>query len=135
MEEKYLMDVKDVMNELGVSRSKAYQIIRELNDSLEADGYKALAGRIPRPYWKTKFYGYKQMAGQQKGVYMSVYKDKKQGTWYVSFRYVDWTGKKKQKLKRGLRTKKEAQEYEVEFKRKASADMDMELGSFVEIYL
>ena len=42
MEEKYLMDVKDVMNELGVSRSKAYQIIRELNDSLEADGYKAL---------------------------------------------------------------------------------------------
>lgn len=134
MEEKYLMDVKDVMNELGVSRSKAYQIIRELNDSLEADGYKALAGRIPRPYWKTKFYGYKQMAGQQKGVYMSVYKDKKQGTWYVSFRYVDWTGKKKQKLKRGFRTKKEAQEYEVEFKRKASADMDMELGSFVEIY-
>ena len=33
---------------------------------------------------------------------MSVYKDKKQGTWYVSFRYVDWTGKKKQKLKRGF---------------------------------
>ena len=65
---------------------------------------------------------------------MSVYKDKKQGTWYVSFRYVDWTGKKKQKLKRGFRTKKEAQEYEAEFKRKASADMDMELGSFVEIY-
>ena len=63
MEDKYLMDVKDVMNELGVSRSKAYQIIRELNDSLEADGYKALAGRIPRPYWKTKFYGYEQMAG------------------------------------------------------------------------
>ena len=62
MEEKYLMDVKDVMNELGVSRSKAYQIIRELNDSLEADGYKALAGRIPIPYWKTKFYGYKRIA-------------------------------------------------------------------------
>ena len=65
---------------------------------------------------------------------MSVYKDKKQGTWYVSFRYVDWTGKKKQKLKRGFRTKKEALEYEAEYKRKASADMDMELGSFVEIY-
>ena len=43
---------------------------------------------------------------------MSVYKDKKQGTWYVSFRYVDWTGEKKQKLKRGFRTKKEAQNYE-----------------------
>lgn len=65
---------------------------------------------------------------------MSVYKDKKQGTWYVIFRYVDWTGGKKQKLKRGFRTKKEALAYEAEFKRKANADMDMELGSFVDIY-
>ena len=37
---------------------------------------------------------------------MSVYKDTKQGTWYVSFRYEDWKGEKKQKLKRGFRTKK-----------------------------
>jgi|GEM_PF-2577864 len=29
---------------------------------------------------------------------MSAYKDKTQGTWYVSFRYIDWTGKKTQKL-------------------------------------
>ena len=65
---------------------------------------------------------------------MSVYKDKKQGTWYVSFRYVDWTGEKKQKMKRGFRTKKEALNYETEFKRKASADMDMQLESFVEVY-
>ena len=33
---------------------------------------------------------------------MSAYKDKTQGTWYVSFRYIDWTGKKIQKLKRGF---------------------------------
>ena len=65
---------------------------------------------------------------------MSVYKDKTKGTWYVSFRYVDWKGEKKQKLKRGFRTKKEALEYETEFKRKAAADMDMELSSFVDIY-
>lgn len=71
---------------------------------------------------------------EQKGGKMSVYKDVKQGTWYVSFRYVDWTGEKKQKMKRGFRTKKEAQNYETEFIRKASADMDMQLGSFVDIY-
>ena len=65
---------------------------------------------------------------------MSVYRDKKQGTWYVSFRYVDWTGEKKQKMKRGFRTKKEAQNYEAEFKNKATANMDMMLGSFVEVY-
>ena len=34
------------------------------------------------------------------GFKMSAYKDKTQGTWYVSFRYIDWTGKKTQKLKR-----------------------------------
>ena len=38
---------------------------------------------------------------------MSAYKDTKQGTWYVSFRYIDWTGKKTQKLKREFKTKKE----------------------------
>ena len=41
------------------------------------------------------------------GFKMSAYKDKTQGTWYVSFRYVDWTGKKTQKLKRGKSTLEE----------------------------
>ena len=49
------------------------------------------------------------------GFKMSAYKDKTQGTWYVSFRYIDWTGKKTQKLKRGFKTKKEALNYEKEF--------------------
>lgn len=65
---------------------------------------------------------------------MSAYKDKAQGTWYVSFRYIDWTGKKTQKLKRGFKTKKEALNYEKEFIRKTAADMKMEMGSFIEVY-
>lgn len=65
---------------------------------------------------------------------MSVYKDKKKGTWYTSFRYTDWTGVRKQKMKRGFKTKREAAEYEVEFKRKNAADFTMTLGSFIEIY-
>ena len=43
---------------------------------------------------------------------MSVYKDKAHGTWYTSFRYIDWTGKKRQKMKRGFKTKREALNYE-----------------------
>ena len=39
---------------------------------------------------------------------MVAYKDEERGTWYVSFRYIDWAGKKTQKLKRGFKTKKEA---------------------------
>ena len=65
---------------------------------------------------------------------MSAYKDKTQGTWYVSFRYIDWTGKKTQKLKRGFKTKKEALNYEKEFIRKTAADMKMEMNSFTQVY-
>ncbi|KIR02743.1 hypothetical protein P261_01558 [Lachnospiraceae bacterium TWA4] len=65
---------------------------------------------------------------------MSAYKDSKQGTWYVIFRYTDWTGKKKQTMKRGFRTKKEALEYEKEFQYSVSADMDMLFERFVEVY-
>lgn len=65
---------------------------------------------------------------------MSVYKDKAQGTWYTVFRYIDWTGKKKQKMKRGFKTKKEALNYEAEFKRTMAANLDMQVESFVEVY-
>ena len=68
------------------------------------------------------------------GFKMLAYKDKTQGTWYVSFRYVDWTGKKTQKLKRGFKIKKEALNYEKEFIRKTAADMKMEMNSFIQVY-
>lgn len=39
---------------------------------------------------------------------MPVFKDENKGTWYVMARYVDWTGERKQKCKRGFATKREA---------------------------
>jgi integrase len=71
---------------------------------------------------------------QKEMMKMPVYKDNEKGTWYCQFYYEDWTGKRKKKYKRGFRTKKEAQEYESEFKRVASANMDMTVESFVDIY-
>ena len=65
---------------------------------------------------------------------MAAYKDEERGTWYVSFYYEDWTGVKKRKVKRGFRTKKEALNFEMEYKRTAKADMDMTMEEFVEIY-
>lgn len=38
---------------------------------------------------------------------MPCYKDEKTGTWYCQFRYADFTGKRKQKRKRGFKTKRE----------------------------
>ena len=37
---------------------------------------------------------------------MAVYKDKNRGTWYASVLYVDWTGKRCRKLKRGFAQRK-----------------------------
>lgn len=65
---------------------------------------------------------------------MSVYKDQGKGTWYVMVRYDDWTGKRKQKCKRGFATKKEAQKWEREFSMQQGADLDMTFKSFCELY-
>ncbi len=64
---------------------------------------------------------------------MPAYKEK-DGTWSSSFHYNDWTGANKRKHKRGFKTKKEAQAYELNFKLAARADMSMKLKDFVEIY-
>lgn len=40
--------VGDVMEILGISKSKAYEIIRKMNKELEAEGYETIAGRVPR---------------------------------------------------------------------------------------
>ena len=65
---------------------------------------------------------------------MPAYKDEQRGTWYCQFYYEDWQGNKKKKQKRGFKTKKEALEWENNFKLSANANMDMTLGAFVEIY-
>jgi len=65
---------------------------------------------------------------------MPAYKDKNDGSWECSFYYTDWTGKQKRKHKRGFSTKKEALNYESEYKRVAKANMGMKLASFVEVY-
>ena len=54
MRTNYMMTVDDVMEELGVKCSKAYSILKQLNDELAKEGYVAVRGKIPRPYWETK---------------------------------------------------------------------------------
>lgn len=65
---------------------------------------------------------------------MPAYKDEKHNTWYCQFYYEDWQGNKKKKQKRGFRTKKEALEWESNYKLSANANMDMTMGAFIEIY-
>ena len=65
---------------------------------------------------------------------MAAFKDKKNGTWYVQFRYVDWEGERQQKLKRGFATKREALDWEREFLMQKKADPNMTFESFFEMY-
>lgn len=43
---------------LGVSKGHAYKLIRELNKELQSKGYLVVAGKVPKAFWETKFYGY-----------------------------------------------------------------------------
>ena len=65
---------------------------------------------------------------------MAAFKNKDNGTWYVQFRYTDWRGERKQKLKRGFATKREAQAWEREFLMQKQADINMTFESFVTLY-
>lgn len=65
---------------------------------------------------------------------MAVYKDEERGTWYVSFHYRDWTGQDKRKMKRGFRTKREAVQWEQDFRLKEADNLDMTFAAFVEEY-
>ena len=66
---------------------------------------------------------------------MPAYKDKAKGTWYVSFYYEDWTGKKVKKMKRGFPTKREALEWERTFLQQQTADLEMTFENFVAVYV
>ena len=47
----------EVANMLGVSRAKAYKIIKELNDELSNRGYLVVSGKIPKKYFSERYYG------------------------------------------------------------------------------
>lgn len=48
----------ELVETLGVSKGKAYQIIRQLNEELAEQGYIRIAGKCPRKYFEKKYYGY-----------------------------------------------------------------------------
>lgn len=65
---------------------------------------------------------------------MAAFKNAKNGTWYVQFRYTDWQGERKQKLKRGFATRHDALEWEREFLMQKYSDVTMTFESFTELY-
>ena len=65
---------------------------------------------------------------------MPAYKDNKTGTWFVKFYCRDWTGENKQIKKRGFATKREALDYERNYKIRQENNLDMTFGEFWKLY-
>ena len=65
---------------------------------------------------------------------MPAYKDSKTGTWFVKFYCKDWTGENKQIKKRGFATKREALDYERNYKIRQKNNLDMTFGEFWKLY-
>lgn len=54
----YMMTADDIAEEAGISKGKAYKLIKDLNAELASKGYIVIAGKLPRAFWETKFFGY-----------------------------------------------------------------------------
>ena len=66
MSGEIFMRVDEVAEELGVSVSYAYKLIREMNEELRKTGCITIAGRIDRKFFHEKFYGTRKQA-ERKG--------------------------------------------------------------------
>ena len=54
---KQFIGAKEVAEITGSSESKAYSIIRQLNDELKDKGYVIIRGKVSRAYFEEKCYG------------------------------------------------------------------------------
>ena len=54
---KQYMDAQEVAEALGVSKSKAYVIIKQLNEELQKKGFITVRGRVSRKFFQERIYG------------------------------------------------------------------------------
>jgi sugar-specific transcriptional regulator TrmB len=52
-----LMNAKEISEELGISKTLAYEIMQKLNKELEAKGYFVIKGKVSRRYLSEQIYG------------------------------------------------------------------------------
>ncbi len=57
MQDRLYFTAQEVQEMLGVSRAKAYKIVKELNDELASKGFIVTAGKIPKKFLSEKYYG------------------------------------------------------------------------------
>lgn len=66
---------------------------------------------------------------------MPVFKDETRGTFYVKAYYTDYTGARKQKMKRGFKLQRDAKEWERAFLEKVQGTPTMTFQTLYELYI
>lgn len=56
---------KELGEILGVSESKSYQLIRQMNDELKEKGFLVVRGKVPAAYVEQRFFGVKAQEGEK----------------------------------------------------------------------
>lgn len=52
------ISAEEIKEIVGISKSKAYSLIQELNAELKEKGYLTVTGRVSRKYFEERFYGF-----------------------------------------------------------------------------
>ncbi len=60
MTKSKFINTTEIAEELGVSKSFAYKLVKKLNDELKEQGYFVVAGKVSRVFYEEKFYGVKE---------------------------------------------------------------------------
>lgn len=55
--EKSYITASEIAETVGCSKGKAYQLIRDMNAELRADGYLTISGKVSRAFFNEKWYG------------------------------------------------------------------------------
>lgn len=55
MSTRSMMDVTEIVNELGVSKAFAYNLIKKFNNELKQKGFTTITGKVSRKY-RCRFY-------------------------------------------------------------------------------
>lgn len=65
MEKRLFVTAAEVANDFEISRTKAYNMIRQMNEELEQKGYLTVAGRVSRKYYLERIYGGEEAKHQE----------------------------------------------------------------------
>lgn len=64
MEHEMFITAERVAKDFGVSRTKAYEMVKQLNEELKEQGYLIVPGRVSKQYYLERTYG---LAPQMEG--------------------------------------------------------------------